>query len=567
MLRTRIKASWPAGMVMSLVAAALFTLIQFADVLVDSLTPRFGEKTPVSLRVPYGEVHNTSGYSASNIQHRYFVPIGTTLLQSEPAHRAAVAYEMQRRPVRPQTLLGAGAIFFTLCLSLTTYLRKFGQNRLKLLRTQTGLMGLLALLMLVAKGQLLFSQLSEFWIPLAMVPLWVSTAFDRRMALVLTLVASFAVAALLRFDLLFLVAMLTQGMGAVLLVIDRKHSRALLQAGVLAGCSAAGMLVAVLLTMEARFSLRADIWLGAGSRVLGCVGGGALAGVLAALLRAPAERLLGQVPRERLHDLTDLEQPLLKHMAQYAPGSWEHSRAMANLAEQAASAIGVDALLVRVGAYYHDLGKSVRPKYFVENLSPGETSPHTTLTPYESAEVIRNHVVQGSQILRDGGIDEPVVEFAYTHHGTQLVEYFWNKHQELGNEQGLTEEDFRYPGMKPQTKETAILMLVDSIEAASRTVDPPERQQFEIMVQRVLFTKLGSGQLDESGLTMRDLNTIMNRMVDTLVNMHHHRIKYPWQARQAQQFGVPARAVSDAPGAADSAAAPTEAEPPASARH
>ncbi len=222
---------------------------------------------------------------------------------------------------------------------------------------------------------------------------------------------------------------------------------------------------------------------------------------------------------------------------------------------------------MRVGAYYHDLGKSVRPKYFVENLATGETSPHGALTPYESAEVIRNHVVQGSQILRDGGIDEPVVEFAYTHHGTQLVEYFWNKHQEQGNEQGLTEEDFRYPGMKPQTKETAILMLVDSIEAASRTVDPPERQQFEIMVQRVLFTKLGSGQLDESGLTMRDLNTIINRMVDTLVNMHHHRIKYPWQARQAQQFGVPERAVSDRAAASDSPVAQSEAEPPASTRH
>jgi cyclic-di-AMP phosphodiesterase PgpH len=269
--------------------------------------------------------------------------------------------------------------------------------------------------------------------------------------------------------------------------------------------------------------------------------------------------LARSVARERLTTawlLTDLEQPLLKHMAKHAPGSWEHSRAMANLAEQAASAIGIDALLVRVGAYYHDLGKSVRPKFFVENLAHKERSPHDDLTPYESAQVIRAHVEEGAKILRDGGIPEPVVEFCYTHHGTQLVEYFWNRCKERGNPDNRTEADFRYPGMKPQTKETAILMLVDSIEAASRTIDPPEKQPFEVMIQRVLFTKLASGQLDECGLSLADLNVIVTRMADTLVNMHHHRIKYPWQAKQAEEFGVPAQAVSEAP-----AARPKDAEP------
>jgi putative nucleotidyltransferase with HDIG domain len=266
--------------------------------------------------------------------------------------------------------------------------------------------------------------------------------------------------------------------------------------------------------------------------------------VLGALFRSQAERLLGQVPRERLHDLTDLEQPLLKRMSQKAPGSWEHARAMANLAEQAAAAIGCDALLVRVGAYYHDLGKSVRPKFFVENLAHDEVSPHDELEPDESTDAIIAHVIEGTQILREGGIPEPVVEFAYTHHGTQLVEYFWNKCQQQGNPKGLSPEGFRYPGMKPQTKETAILMLVDSIEAASRTVDPPDRERFEQMIQRILFTKLGSGQLDECGLSTFDLSTIVTRMADTLVNMHHHRIKYPWQVEKAEQFGVPSEAVS-----------------------
>jgi putative nucleotidyltransferase with HDIG domain len=212
---------------------------------------------------------------------------------------------------------------------------------------------------------------------------------------------------------------------------------------------------------------------------------------------------------------------------------------MANLAEAAASAIGADALLTRVGAYYHDLGKTTQAKYFVENLAPGERSPHEDLEPDVSADAIMAHVVMGARILRGGGIPEPVVEFCYTHHGTQLVEYFWNKCQERGNPRSLNQSHFRYPGMKPQTKETAILMVVDSIEAASRTIDEPDRDEFETMIQRVLFTKLKSGQLDESGLTVEDMRVLVTRMADTLVNMHHHRIKYQWQAKQAEEFGVP----------------------------
>jgi membrane-associated HD superfamily phosphohydrolase len=166
------------------------------------------------------------------------------------------------------------------------------------------------------------------------------------------------------------------------------------------------------------------------------------------------------------------------------------------------------------------------------------------------------HVVLGTKILREGGIPEPVVEFAYTHHGTQMVEYFWNKCQQQGNPKGLTENQFRYPGMKPQTKETAILMLVDSIEAASRTIDPPDRGQFETMISRIIFTKLKAGQLDESGLTLADLRILVQRMADTLVNMHHHRIKYQWQAQQAEQFGVSPQVTRPTPTAAQPAAQP-----------
>jgi hypothetical protein len=546
-MQTRVIADWRAGLLISLVAATLFTAMHVGDLFVSQLAPELGEKAKTSLRVPYGAVQPHPSRSTYFDNMRNFVPIGTVLSPTDPAHVAAVAFERMRRPPSDLHIAGVWTIFFTLSITLSSYLRKFGQNRLKLLRAQVGMYVLIAALVAMSKLQLLFSQLSEFWIPLAAVPLWVATSFDRRTALVVTVVTSFIVAGLLRFDLLVLTVLLAQGLAAVLLLLDRKHSRAMLLSGALAGVSAALMLVAMIWTLQGKVDVLGDLLAGSGSRLLGCVGGGLFAGVIGALLRSHAERTLGHVPRERLHDLTDLEQPLLKHMAQHAPGSWEHSRAMANLAEQAASAIGADALLVRVGAYYHDLGKSVRPKFFVENLAHNEASPHDELAPETSAEMIRAHVVEGAKILRDGGIPEPVVEFSYTHHGNQTIEYFWNKCQKAGNPKNLPESAFKYPGMRPQTKETAILMLVDSIEAASRTIDPPDRTQFEIMIQKIFFTKLQSGLLDDSGLTMHDLNTIVTRMSDTLVNMNHHRIKYPWQAKQAEQFGVPSRAVSDPP--------------------
>src|SRR5260370_13488668 len=415
---------------------------------------------------------------------------------------------------------------------LTAYLRRFGQNRVRLLRTEVGLFSAMCVMMFVVKLLLLFTALPEFWGPVAALPLWVSLAFDRRTAFLVSLVLAFVASSFLRFDLMLLTVILVRGMAASLMFLDRRHPRQMVPAGALSGLFACGLLVALAVVFEGSFDVMRDLAEGANSVLVASFGAGLVAGLLALFFRDVAERLLGAVSRDKLLDLTDLEQPLLQKMAREAPGSWEHARAMANLAEAAASAVGADALLVRVGAYYHDLGKTVQPKYFVENLGPGEESPHDELDPEVSADAIMAHVVSGTKILREGGIPEPVVEFAYTHHGTQVVEYFWHKCVNAGNPKGLTEEHVRYAGMKPPTKETAILMLVDSIQAAPRTIDSPQRQQPEEMIQRIIFTKLRTGQLDESGLTVADLRILVSRMGDTLVNMFHHRIRYPWQEQR-----------------------------------
>jgi putative nucleotidyltransferase with HDIG domain len=523
---------------MSLLFAAVLTLVQRSDAMIPAFAPQVGKPAPVTLRVPYAPlIMKTSRTGVEYVHARVVIPRGEVLDDRFDTHRIALAFEASRREGWQPGRLGAVfGIYFTLFFLASTYLRRFGTARARLLRIQLGHFAAMCGVVVIAKALLLFTALPELWIPLSTVPLWVALSFDRRTAFLLNVMLAFMCASLLLFDLPLLVVLITRGLASSLLFRSKKHPWQMVPAGLGAGIVGGVMYLAIRTLFEGSYDARIeDAMEPLSSPLLACVGGGLLGGFLGALLRRPGERLLGGVSRDRLIELTDLDQALLQKMSTEAPGSWEHARAMANLAEAAAASIGADTLLTRVGAYYHDLGKTVQPKYFVENLLPGERSPHEDLDPDVSADAIMAHVVQGTKILREGGIPEPVVEFAYTHHGTQTIEFFWHKCLEKGNPKNLKEEFFRYPGMKPQTKETAILMLVDSIEAASRTIQPPDRDKFEQMIQRVVFTKLKTGQLDESGLTLEDVRTLVGKMADTLVNMYHGRIKYPWQREGSRE--------------------------------
>jgi hypothetical protein len=441
-------------------------------------------------------------------------------------------YERGRRPPSPGAVIGLWFIYFLLAMMVTSYLRGFTPGRGALLRTQGGLLGLAVFLLVLAKGFLLVTDLSAFIIPVSALPLWAALYLERRSAFMISVALAFLTASLVAFRLTAITVYLVSGVTAVAVFRDRKHSASMILSGGIAGVAAAATLVASKLIFEGGTDVGEDLARLSYSDILAAAAGGLLGGIVAFVFQPVAVLALGAVSRQRLLDLTDLDQPLLQKMAREAPGSWEHSRAMANLAEAASAAIGADALLTRVGAYFHDLGKTVQPKYFVENLDPGEPSPHQELEPDVSADAIMAHVVEGTKILRRGRIPEPVVEFAYTHHGTSVIEYFWHKCLEQANPKNRKESFFRYPGMRPRTKETAILMLIDSIEAAARTIDPPSREKFDEMVQRIIFVKLKQGQLDECGLTTVDLRVLATKLVDTLVSAHHKRIKYPWQDRK-----------------------------------
>jgi putative nucleotidyltransferase with HDIG domain len=205
---------------------------------------------------------------------------------------------------------------------------------------------------------------------------------------------------------------------------------------------------------------------------------------------------------------------------------------MANMAELAANAIGANGRLVRVGAYFHDLGKSLQPKYFIENLEPGETSPHDKLPPEVSCDAIFAHVTEGIVTARKAGLHERIIDFMHMHHGNGVLEYFWAKTREQNNPRNLSVEHFRYPGVPPQSRETAILSICDAVEAAARTLKKPEANAIDNLVQRIVYGKLHLGQLDESGLSMADLRRVAESLRDTIRHANHGRIEYPWQKAQ-----------------------------------
>lgn len=501
------------------------------EVVLEPLRVDPARPAPVTLRIPSSYLPPELSPHHRGMPEPLVINRGE-VVGDEGVQRLVRAFERERRPPEPRTLLGVWLSYFLIAYMFLAYLRLFTGGRGGLLRTQAGLLVLVGATCLTAKLLLLFTGFSPFVLPLATVPLWAALFFNRGTATASGLVISLVCSSFVSFSMPVVVVYLATTLGVVVFFYDRKHTTHTLVAGTAAGLFAALVLIVVAMAAGSPIDVIGDLAKLNQSALLSAIAGGMISGVLGLALQRVATAALGVVTRSRLQDLTDVDHPLLRKMSREAPGSWQHARAMANLAEGAAAAIGADALLTRVGAYYHDLGKTIQPKYYVENLVAGEPSPHADLEPEVSADAIMAHVVEGVRILRDGSVPEPVVEFAYTHHGTSVIEYFWHKCLEDGNAKGLSDAAFRYPGMRPRTKETAILMLVDAIEAAARTVDEPSREKFEAIVQRVTNVKLRQGQLDVGGLTMEDLRVIQITLIDTLCNAYHNRIKYPWQDKK-----------------------------------
>ena len=261
-------------------------------------------------------------------------------------------------------------------------------------------------------------------------------------------------------------------------------------------------------------------------RVLAAVIGGVFSGIIAVAIIPVAEYFGKYTTDMKLLELSSLDQPLLRELSVQAPGTWNHSMVVGQMGEAAAEAIYANPLLVRVGAYYHDIGKSKFPAYFIENQF-GENR-HDKLTPSMSALIIKTHVKDGIDMAQAQGIPPVLIDMIQQHHGTSLIEYFFEKAKREAEEgEAVDESHFRYSGPKPQSKEAAILMLADTIEATSRTLSDPSPAKLQGLVQKIINKIFVSGELDESGLTLKDLHIIAKYFVRVLTGIYHKRVEYP----------------------------------------
>jgi len=245
------------------------------------------------------------------------------------------------------------------------------------------------------------------------------------------------------------------------------------------------------------------------------------------------EALFGVTTELTLLELSDLNHPLLRRMALESPGTFHHSQVVGLLGEAGARAIRANPLLTRVGANFHDIGKMLKPRYFAENQ--GQANPHDDLTPRMSALVIASHVKEGIELGKEWGLPPSVLAFIPEHHGTSVMQFFYKKALDSDEGDAVKVDDFRYPGPRPHSRETAVLMLADGAEASVRSLRRPTASRVREMVRKIMDTKMSEGELDDSGLTLRDVAQIREAFVPVLVGIHHHRVAYPGQREHEEK--------------------------------
>ncbi len=384
-----------------------------------------------------------------------------------------------------------------------------------------------------------WSRLLGYLIPVAAASMLLAILLDTKLALLVTAVLAGFIGIITGNELRFAMVGVVSGMVGVYSVSRLSQRSDLAKAGLVYISSAN---VAVIIGVELVTRGINSSALAVGTIV------GLLNGIFSAVLTIGVlpylESAFGITSSVKLLELANPGQPLLKKLLMEAPGTYHHSIIVGNLAEAAAEAVGGDSLLVRVGSYYHDIGKLRRPYFFIENQLSTD-NPHDKLTPNLSTLIITSHTKDGVEMTREHKLPKPVLDIIEQHHGTSLVSFFFHCALENDkNERTVNEEDFRYEGPKPQTKEAAIVMMADSVEAAVRALQKPTPGRIEGLVRRVIKDKLQDSQLDECDLTFKDLDVIAAAFVRVLSGIFHTRVEYPEtvikeiERRKARDAGI-----------------------------
>ncbi|MGD9873115.1 MAG: HD family phosphohydrolase [Kiritimatiellia bacterium] len=477
---------------------------------------------------------------------------GTVLVNAGDAVNAAMDVKLRAHARRLEELttpyerimrLIADASLLVIGLMIMTGLLQVFKSRVLMRRDHLLLVVILCLLAIIpAKAMLLFSGMEtlaslavlRYLVPVALTSLLATVLLDAGVGMAAGLWTSVAVALL--FDRSFGVMMLGLLVTSVSVqTAQNVHRRAnIFRVGLWVGL--AGSLFAITAHLLQRYPASLALM-----QVGAALAGGMLCAILALLLIPLFEVLFNITTDIRLLELTDLGNPLLQRLSIEAPGTYHHSMMVANLAHAAAQEIGARALLVRVGAYFHDIGKLTKPEFFVENLRMRE-NPHDDLAPSMSTLVVTSHVKEGVAMAKRHKLPQVVIDAIEQHHGTSVVSYFYHRartqqeaEQEGSGSAAVREADFRYAGPRPLSREMGILSLADPVEAASRSMEKPTAARIESLVREIIEGKLADGQLDDCALTMADLAAIRKSFIFTLTNMLHVRVAYPQDENRNKQ--------------------------------
>ena len=361
--------------------------------------------------------------------------------------------------------------------------------------------------------------------PITFTPVIAVVLYDARMGLVFATFSAGFYGILNGYDLAATLTSLVVNI-AVIAPLFRMRYRVQFAWSMIAGVVAAAASVSIMLLLRNRFNFVTfyQTLIAASANII------IFTAVASVLLIHVVEKVFSITTVLTLMEMSDFNRPALKRISELAPGTFHHSIQVSNLAEGVAESIGANSLLVRVMALYHDLGKTMRPEYFTENQKQG-VNPHNNLDPYQSVKILTGHVSQGMLLAKEYKIPELVATGIQEHHGTTLIQFFHHKATELAKETGkeVKEEDFRYKGPRPQSMETAILMLADVIEATSRSMADTSSEALESMIHKTILDKFMDGQFNESNLSVKELSKLEEAFLHSLDGTYHTRVKYPGQ--------------------------------------
>ncbi|MGE5371653.1 MAG: HD family phosphohydrolase [Solirubrobacterales bacterium] len=480
------------------------------------------------------------------------VPVQRTIKQNEAIVREGEIITQQHIEILRQlgvqsednarwsTLAGSGLIVAIFMFLSTVFIRRYNRKVFK----QDRLMMLLGLVFVIilafAKAFVVLkiadrpeiTNLMGLLIPVAAGSMLVAILLNQNLGYLFTIAMSFCVGLLTPGDpMTFVITAFVSGSVGVFWVTRLHHSGDLAKSALYIS----GVNVIIIVTMSLVRPGDLQNLLGM-ALVLGILNG-FLSAILTIGLLPYLETLFSITSMIKLLELANPNQRILKRLLLEAPGTYHHSIMVGNLAETAAETVGAQPLVVRVGAYYHDIGKLKRPYFFVENQH-GNENPHEKIAPSLSSLIITCHIKDGIELATENRLPQIIKDFIEQHHGTSLIKYFYSRALEEDKQGVVSEETFRYEGPKPQTKEAALVMLADSVEAAVRSLADPTPGKIEGTVRKIIKDKLYDGQLEESNLTFRDLNTIAERFSKVLAGIYHNRIEYPETiAREIEKRG------------------------------